>query len=66
MATSEHHKNGNYTYNLSRYQERFKYPSVYDHFKIRSEYTEHPKQNNKDLTPGISGQFIPAYYGQDR
>jgi hypothetical protein len=32
--------------------------------KIRSESTEHSKQNNKDLTPGWGGQFVPVKRGQ--
>jgi hypothetical protein len=33
-------------------------------FKNRSSFTEHTKQNNKDLTLGLGGQFIPAKGGQ--
>jgi hypothetical protein len=32
--------------------------------KIRSDFTEHPKQNNKDLTPGWGGQSVPDKGGQ--
>lgn len=35
-----------------------------DHLKNRSYFPEHPKQNNKDLTPGLGGQFLPAKCGQ--
>jgi hypothetical protein len=31
-----------------------------DHDKSRSDLTEHTKQNNKDLTPGLGGQFTAA------
>jgi hypothetical protein len=31
-----------------------------DHLKNRSSFTEHPIQNNKDLTPGLGGHFTPA------
>jgi hypothetical protein len=37
-----------------------KVPSFFDQFKIRSDFTEHPKQNNKDLTSSFGGQFDPA------
>jgi hypothetical protein len=35
-----------------------------DHFKNRSDFTEHSKRNNKNLTPGFGGQFVQANYGQ--
>jgi hypothetical protein len=35
-----------------------------DHNKNRSYFTEHPKQNNKHLTPAYGGQFISAKDGQ--
>jgi len=31
-----------------------------DQLKIRSAFTEHPKQNYKHLTPGMGGQDFPA------
>lgn len=65
LTTLEHRKNGNCTYNLSRYLERFKYPSIHDQLKNRSSFTEYAKQNNKDLTPGFGGQFDLAKVGQD-
>ena len=34
--------------------------SLYDHLKIRSAFTEHPIQNNKDLTPGWGGSLTPT------
>jgi hypothetical protein len=38
--------------------------SFFDHLKIRSVFTEHSKQNNKDLTPGWGGQLVPVEGGQ--
>jgi hypothetical protein len=38
----------------------------YKHNKNRSDFTEHSIQNNKDLTPGLSGQFVTANDGQGR
>ena len=35
----------------------------YEHFKNRSDFTEHTKQNNKDLTPVFIDQIIRANYG---
>jgi len=35
-------------------------PSFFDHFKRRSENTEHSIQNNEDLTPGRDSQFKMA------
>jgi hypothetical protein len=50
LATLKHRKNDNCTYNLCRYLERLKEPDQYDHFKIRSDFTEHQIQNNNNLT----------------
>jgi hypothetical protein len=36
----------------------------YKHNKTRSDFTEHSIQNNKDLTPGLGGQFILTKDGQ--
>jgi hypothetical protein len=63
LATSEYSRNDNCTYNLPRFQEKFKNPSVHDNLKIRSSFTEHPKLNYKFLTPDFGGQFIPAKGG---
>ena len=38
--------------------------SLYDHSNIRSDFTEHTIKNNKYLTPGCGGQFIPDKGGQ--
>ena len=52
MVTSEHRKDGILL--------------VTDHsdHSCRSFFTEHTKQNNKDLTPDFGGHFIPANEGQ--
>jgi hypothetical protein len=39
-------------------------PSFLDPSKIWSSFTEHTKQNNKNLTPDFGGQFAPAKGGQ--
>ena len=38
MANSEHRKNGNCTYNFTRYRERFKYLSAADIMMILQQY----------------------------
>jgi hypothetical protein len=38
--------------------------TLFNRYQSRSDFTEHPKQNNKDLTPDLGGQSIPANFGQ--
>ena len=58
MTTSEHCKNGKCTYNLCRYSRVSRIRSLTT--SKSDQISKHTYVNNKNLTPGWGGQFVPA------